>query len=165
MRISRDYFFDLVELVGLAIRTARSKPADGGWLDELGAPWIRRRPHKPPPVERRPGQDEYGLFDGTPWSTESGGDSERTDLASVVPESREQFGFGPTERQKAARAKYEFGDRIACELWELQRQVRFKETGVLDGMKDLQQLCRRLAGFISEGWANRLTQIIDDVSH
>lgn len=165
MRISRDWLFDLIELVGRAITTARSKPADGAWLDEMGAPWIRKRPRKKPP-EPRIGQDEYGLFDGTPWSQDRGneGESERTDLATVVPDSAENFSLQGAEHQKAKRAKHEFGDGIACELWELQRQVRFKETGVMDALKDLQQLCRRLAGFISEGWANRLTQIIDEIS-
>ena len=163
MRISREYLFSMIEFVGKAIATARSKPADGAWLDEMGAPWIRKRPEKKP-REPLPGQDEFGLFDGTPWSQDEASDSERTDLATVVPDSAENFGFGPTERQKAARAKHEFGDQISCKLWELQRQVRFKETGVMDGLKDLQQLCRRLAGFISEGWANRLAQIIDEVS-
>lgn len=163
MRISREYYFDLVELVGRAITTARSKPADGAWLDELGAPWIRKRPRKKPPCPK-PGQDEFGLFDGTPWSQDEVSESDRTDLATVVPDSAEDFGFQGAERRKAQRAKHEFGDRVACELWELQRQVRFKEMGVMDALKDLQQLCRRLAGFISEGWANRLTQIIDEIS-
>lgn len=164
MRISREYFFDLTELIGKAIATARSKPADGAWVDEMGAPWIRNRPRKATPKKPQPGQDEYGLFEGTPWSSGRDEDSERTDLSTVVPESVESFGFGPTERQKARKNKREFGDGIACELWHLDRQVRFKEIGVMDALKELQQLCRRLAGFISEGWANRLTQIIDEIS-
>lgn len=164
MRISREYLFDMIELVGKAISTARAKPADDAWLDELLPGWIRKRP--PPrknPKAHTAGHDEFGLFDGTPWSSQD--DSpERTDLSTVVPGSKDDYGFGPVERKKASRSKHEYGDQVASELWHLQRQVRFKEVGVMDGLKDLQQLCRRLAGFISEGWANRLTQIIDEVS-
>jgi hypothetical protein len=162
MRISRDYFFDMVELVGKAITTARKKPADESWLDEMLPRWMPRPP-KPKEEIHKPGQDEFGLFTGTDWASTE--DSDRTDLSTIVPDSGVNFGFGPTERRKASRSKHEYGDSISCELWELQRKVRFKEVGVMDALKDLQALCRRLAkAFISEGWANRLTQIIDECS-
>lgn len=165
MRISREYLFDMLELVGKAISTARSKPADESWLDELLPGWIRDRKPRKNPKAHTEGHDEFGLFDGTPWSSAEEDDSRRTDLSTVVPGSKDDYGFGPLERKKASRTKHEYGDMIASELWNLQRQVRFKEVGVLDGLKDLQQLCRRLAKwFISEGWARRLTQIIDEVS-
>lgn len=155
MRITRDYFFDMVELVGRAITTARQKPADDSWLDGMIPRWMPK-PKAPP----KPAQDEFGLFSGTPW-----GDSERTDLSSVVPGAQDDFGFSVVERKEASRNKHDYGDSISCELWEIQRQVRFKEIGVMEGLKDLQQLCRRLArNFISAGWANRLTQIIDECS-
>lgn len=160
MRISREYFFDMVELVGRAITTARLKPADDSWLDDIIPKWM---PKLPKEEIHKPGQDEFGLFSGTPWASTS--DSERTDLSTVVPDAGFNFGFGPTERKTASRNKHDYGDSISCELWELQRKVRFKEVGVMDALKDLQQLCRRLAKiFISEGWANRLTQIIDECS-
>jgi len=159
MRISREYFFDLTELVGKAITTARKKPADQSWLDDMIPRWMP----KPPPEEiHKPGQDEFGLFSGTPWASTS--DSERTDLSTILSQDP-GFGFGPLEKKKAEKSKQDYGDSISCELWELQRQVRFKEIGVMDALKDLQTLCRRLSKhFISEGWARRLTQIIDECS-
>jgi len=160
MRISREYFFDMVELVGRAITTARLKPADDSWLDGMIPKWM---PKPPPPEIHKPGQDEFGLFSGTPWASTS--DSERTDLSTIVPSAQADFGFSPVERKEATRNKRDYGDSISCELWEIQRQVRFKEIGVLEGLKDLQELCRRLSRhFISAGWANRLTQIIDQFS-
>lgn len=160
MRISREYFFDMVELVGRAITTARAKPADDSWLDDILPRWMP----KPPKKEiHKPGQDEFGLFQDTPWAATE--DSERTDLSTIVPDAEAGFGFGPIEKRKASQSKKDYGDSISCELWELQRKVRFKEVGVMDALKDLQQLCRRLSKhFISAGWANRLTQIIDECS-
>lgn len=160
MRISREYFFDMVELVGKAITTARRKPADKSWLDGMIPKWM---PKLPPEEIHKPGQDEFGLFSGTPWAATH--DSERTDLSTILSGLDPQYGFGPVEKKEAERAKHDYGDSISCQLWEIQRQVRFKEIGVTEGLKDLQQLCRRLAKtFISEGWANRLTQIIDECS-
>lgn len=160
MRLSREQFFDLVELVGKAITTARKKPAGEDWLEEISPRWIRDKN----PKAHTPGQDEFGLFDGTPWSSLED-HSARTDLEAVATGAGD-FGFSPVERAKADRAKREFGDTVSCQLWEIQRQVRFRLIGVTEGMTQLMELCRRLARhFISEGWANQLVRILDRASH
>ena len=159
MRLSREQLFDLVELVGKAVSTARQRPVDASWLDEITPGWLRGRP-KPPPPRKSPGNDEFGLFNGTPWEAQD--DSERTDLSTVVP-GAEDFAFAEPEKRKARRNKNEFGDDVACRLWEIQRQVRFRLSTITDALEDLRQLCAYLgeSGFITRGWATTVRSVID----
>jgi hypothetical protein len=164
MRLSREQFFDLVELVGKAVVTARLKPADDSWLDEMVPGWLRAKKPRRNPKAHTPGQDEFGLLDGTPWSSQED-ESERTDLVAVAPGAGD-FGFAAVERARAERAKREFGDGVSTELWTIQRKVSLGGYTVTEGMTLLMELCRRLSRmFISEGWANTLTRIIDRASH
>lgn len=155
MRLSRDQLFDLVELVGKAVSTARQRPPDKSWLDEAAPGWLRKLP-KP----KEPPKDEYGLFEGTPWA--SGEESEATDLDTVAPGAG-SFGFAEPEKRKARKNQHEFGDFVSCRLWEIQRRVRFKITTVTDALEDLRRLCDSLGrqGYISKGWAKSLRCVID----
>jgi hypothetical protein len=159
MRLSREQLFDLVELVGKAVSTARQRPVDASWLDEITPKWLQDRP-KPKPPLKSPGNDEFGLFDGTPWSAQE--DSERTDLSTVVP-GAEDFAFSEPEKQKAKRNKNGYGDDVACQLWEIQRRVRFRLSTVTEALDDLRQLCDRLGQirFITSGWATMVRSVID----
>jgi len=168
MRISREYFFDLVELVGKAITTARKKPAGPEWnMEEQLRTFMRRHEIEEDDLDRAVREaadredDRWNVFGESGWkdSAQDGNDG----AVDARPERKafSRWGSEAFEQKKCQREKDEFGDGISCQLWELQRQVRFKETKVVDAMKDLQHLCHRLAGFISAGWGNRLAQIID----
>lgn len=163
MRLTRDYAFDMIEMVGKAISTARMRRVTAKDIEGLAPPWLleilKRR--RPPPEERKPGQDEFGLFQNSPWDDQYQDDSERTDLSSVVPGAQD-FQTSPVEEKKFRREWDDYGDAISCRLWEIQRKLRFKEVGVQDTLKDLAELCRKLpANYISKGWGNRLLDIID----
>lgn len=159
MRLSREQLFDLVELVGKAVSTARQRPVDESWLDEITPGWLRGRP-KPNPPQKSPGNDEFGLFDGSPWEAQD--DSERTDLSTVVP-GAEDFAFAEPEKRKARRNKNEFGDSVACQLWEIQRRVRFRLSTVTEALEDLRRLCSDLGKirFITPGWGAMVRAVID----
>lgn len=167
MRISREYFFDLCELIGKAVTTARKKAAGPEWdMDEQIEILARRWSIDLDEVDRRireeaEKEDQYGLFGGSDWK-----DSAQDGVDGAVDERenrREYSSYGSEkfEQRKAQRCYNDFGDGVSCRLWELMRQVRFKETKVVDAMKDLQGLCNGLGGYISSGWGNRLAQIID----
>lgn len=148
MRLSREQFFDLVELVGKAIVTARQKPADVSWLAGLAPGWLRKKE-----LEEEPKEDVYGLFSGTAWVE----DQEK---------KRSIYEFSVMGRAKVERAKKAYEDSISCELWQIDRGVRFRKLPVTEGMTQLMELCRRLSKhFISEGWANLLVRILDRASH
>lgn len=135
MRLSRDQFFDLVELIGKAIATGRKKPADESWLEE-------RMFQKP-----EPDQDPYGLLQGTAWASGKG----------------ENFGFAVPEKTRARRTKNAYGDAVAARLWDIDRQVRFRMLTVTDGLDRLRELCDglKLLKFISAGWAQTLRAVMD----
>lgn len=168
MRISRDYFFDLCELVGKAITTARKKSPGPEWdmdeqLEILGRRWSIDLDAVDRKIREEAGKEEdpYGLFHESGWKDsaqdgQEGAVDERENRRSYSPWGSEKF-----EARKARRAYHDFGDGVSCRLWSLMREVRFKETGVVDAMKKLQSLCNGLAGYISAGWGNRLAQIID----
>jgi len=162
MRLTREYAFDMIEMVGKAVVTARKKAVTMRDIDGLVPPWLKDILRRSRP-EPSPGQDEFGLFGESPWAAQYESDSERTDLASVVP-GAEDFQTSPVERKMIQREWDSYGDSIACELWQIQRKLRFKTVGVQDTLKDLQALCYRIRSFISKGWANRLAQIIDACS-
>jgi hypothetical protein len=159
MRLSREHFFDLVELVGKAIATARQRPVDASWVDGISPGWLQGRP-KPKPPLKSPGNDEFGLFNGTPWAGLE--DSERTDLETVAPGAGD-FGFAEPEKRKARLTKDDFGDSAARQLWEIQRQVRFKLTTVTDGLDQLRALCDRMQAvqFVSAGWSTMVRAVMD----
>ena len=155
MRLSRDQVFDLIELVGKAVSTARQRPVDASWLDDVSPGWLRRLPKPKKPPEG----DPWGLFEGSSWE---GGDSERTDLAAVAP-GADDFGFAGQEKAQARRNQRDFGDGVSCQLWEIQRQLRFKITTVTDVLDQLRRLCDSLGsqGYISKGWARSVRAVID----
>lgn len=154
MRLSREQVFDLVELVGKAVSTARQRPVDASWLDEISPGWLRRlpKPEKPP-------EDEFGLFEGSSWQS---GSPEQTDLEAVAPGAGD-FGFAEPEKRQARRSQREFGDGVSRQLWDIQRQVQFKLTTVTDALDQLRRLCDSLGslGYISKGWARSVRLVID----
>lgn len=166
MRISREYFFDLCELVGKAITTATQKEAGPKWdMEEQLECFARRWSLDLDAVDRKireaHKEDEYGLFEESGWKDSA---QDGTDSAVDERENRRaysRYGSERFEQRKAQRCYNDYGDTVSCHLWELMRQVRFKETRVVDAMKDLQRLCNGLGGYISSGWGNRLAQIID----
>jgi hypothetical protein len=164
-RISREYVFDLLELVGKAVSTARKKAAGPKWdLDEQIDLFLRRWSIAPAEIDeycrKAAEEDEYGLFEGSSWRDSAAGVEgsvdERENRRDYSPWGSEAF-----EQRKAQRHYDDFGDSVSCSLWELQRRLRFKELGVRDALKELQEQCHRLRGYISTGWANRLAAIID----
>lgn len=169
MRISREYFFDFCELVGKAITTARKREAGPAWnMDEQLEIFFRKWEVDRDEIDRRIREeaknedDRFGLFDESGWK-DSAGDGQEG--AIDERENRKEFskwGSEKFEQRKAQKFYNDFGDGASCQLWELMRQVRFKETRVVDALKDLQHLCHQLAGhYISAGWANRLAAVID----
>jgi hypothetical protein len=167
MRISREYFFDLCELIGKAVATARKKAAGPEWdMDEQLEIFARRFAINLDEVDRRireeaEKEDTYGLFRTSGWKDSA---QDGVDGAVNERENRLQYSEWGSERfeqRKAQRCYNDFGDGVSCRLWELMRQVQFKETRVMDAMKDLQNMCSGLQGYISAGWGNRLSQIID----
>jgi hypothetical protein len=163
MRLTKDYCFDIIELVGKAVSTARMRRVTAKDIESLAPPWLRAilEALRPPPPERKPGQDEFGLFEDSPWEGQYQEDSARTDLSSVV-RGAEDFQTSPVEEKVFRREWDIFGDSVSCRLWEIQRRLRFKIVGVQDTLKDLAELCRGLPnGYISKGWGNRLIDIID----
>ncbi|SRR5579871_1982026 len=171
MRITREYFFDLCELVGKAITTARKKQAGPQWnMDEQLAIFFRKWEIDMDEVDRaiqesaEAEEDHFGLFEGSGWK-DSAEDGRKGPVDE--PEKRETYsrwGSEKFEQRKAQRYYDAYGDQVSCRLWQLMREVRFNETKVTDAMKDLQHLCNRLSGYISTGWGNRLAQIIDHYS-
>lgn len=158
MRLSREYAFDMIEMVGKALSTARSKPADASWIDGMVPGWLRKKLPPPPPDPAEPPEDEYGLFTESGWKDSDAGGG------AVHAGGDEDLGFSVVEKKKARRNKHKYGDMYSCRLWELQRKLSFKHSSPQGTLKDLLLLCREIAGFISCGWANRLVQIIDTCS-
>lgn len=170
MRISREYFFDLCELVGKAVTTARKRKAGPEWdMDEQIECFARRWSIDLEKVDQRirekvEKEDPYGLFNDSGWKDSA---LDGHDGAVDEPESRREYsrwGSEAFEQKRAQRCYDDFGDQISCRLWKLMRQVQFKETKVMDAMKDLQSLCGGLRGYISVGWASRLANVIDQNS-
>lgn len=153
MRLSREQLFDLVELIGKAVATARQRPVDASWLDEISPGWVRRLPEP-----KKPPEDEFGLFEGSSW--QDGGAA--MDLEAVAP-GAEDLGFSEVEKRPARRNQRQFGDDVSCRLWAIQRQVQFKETTVTDALDQLRSLCDSLGhlGYISKGWARSVRNVID----
>lgn len=170
MRISRDYFFDLCELIGKAITTARKKQAGPQWdMEEQIRKFARRHEIDTAELDRRireeaEQEDQFGLFKETGWKDSA---HDGREGALEEPKSREaysRFGSEKFEQRRAQKDYDEYGDSVSCRLWDLDRQVRFKEIRVTEALKELQQLCDGMAGYISAGWGHRLAQIIDQSS-
>lgn len=157
MRISRDYVFDMIDLVGRSLTTARKKPATMDfWLDPFEGLFGAR--FEKELEEARGTEDEWGLFEGSSWKEPSS----RTDLARVAPGAQD-FQMSPVEKEKAEKNKHFEGDSISCRLWEIQRQLSFKLSSVRDCLKDLQILAASIATrWISPGWGSRIRTIIDE---
>lgn len=170
MRLSREYFFDLCELVGKAITTARKKAAGPQWdMDEQLEFFMRRHDIDQEKLDRaireeaQTEDDQYNLFHGSEWK-DSAQDGQTGSTDSRPREEYSKYGSEKFEQRKAQRSYDEYGDMVSCHLWELMRQVRFKETKITDAIKDLQRFCYGMSGYISTGWASRLAQIIDQSS-
>jgi hypothetical protein len=169
MRITREYIFDLIELVGKAVVTARKKAAGPEWdLDEQVARFIDRWRLNRDRIEKA--VQEEAAAENNHWGLDLGGWKDSTEngtAGSLDDRPRETYSRWGSEafEQRRAQREYDFfGDAAACSLWEIQRRLRFKETGVMDSLKDLQGMCDNLRTYISTGWANRLAAIIDQSS-
>jgi hypothetical protein len=172
MRISREYFFDMCELVGKAVTTARKKEAGPSWnMDEQLEIFFRKWKIDADKVDRaireeaKEEDDRWGVFKESGWK-----DSAQDGQGGPIDERENRqeyskYGSEKFEQRKAQKFYNDFGDGVSCRLWEIMRQVRFKEIGMVDGLKELQRICNDLAGYISAGWANRLAVIIDLNSH
>ena len=168
MRLTREYAFDMIELVGKAVTTARKKDKDAGpeWdMDAQLQRFIDRWAIKENPLDKAvresagSGDDQFGLFQDTDWK-----DNGEGTVSDQEQERYSEWGSEEYEQRRARRYRKEFGDAVSCRLWEIQRQLRFKEAGVQDTLKRLQSLCNDLAKYISTGWATRLANIIDSCS-
>lgn len=171
MRITREYVFDMIELVGKAVQTARKRKAGPEWdMDEQLEIFARKWSLKLDPVDeaiRKEAQaedDQFGLFAGSDWQDSA---DDGVDGAVDERENRRQYsqyGSEAFEQRRAQRPYDAHGDAVSCRLWELQRQLRFKILGVQDVLKELQSLCDGLSRYISAGWANRLAHVLDTCS-
>lgn len=171
MRLTREYVFDLIELVGKAVVTARKKAASRAWdMDGQLDGFVRRWSLDTEDLDRRIRESAglrqgWGLFGGSTWrdSSDDGQDGSIDDRAASTPWS--PWGGEAFEQRRAQRNYDSHGDSFACSLWRLQRQLQFKEVGVLEALKDLQEICSTVGrGFISQGWGNRLAAIVDQTS-
>jgi len=162
MRITREYLFDMVELVGTAVATARRRQADDSWLiDDMLDFMIRKYDLTETMVDEEAQKEDWGVVDDSQWKSkdEASTKEERLDLDK---NGWSVYGAEGFEMKKAQKAKDEFGEVVAWQLRTIQRAVAFKDIGVIEGLKRLQELCNHLRKtFISEGWANRLAAIID----
>jgi hypothetical protein len=171
MRISREYFFDLCELIGKAITTARKKQAGPSWnMDEQLEIFFRKWEIDKDEIDRairesaRDDEDRFGLFEESGWK-----DSAQDGHEGAIDERENRreyskYGSEKFEQRKAQRCYNDYGDSVSSHLWHLMREVRFKETRVVDALKELQRFCSQMAGYISAGWGHRLAQIIDQSS-
>jgi len=171
MRLSREYFFDLCELIGKAIVTARKKEAGPQWdMDEQLEIFARRYQIDTEDLDRaikeaaQAEEDQYNLLQGTEWKDSAVDGQEGAVGERAQRQEYSRYGSETFEQRRAQKSYNQYGDSVSCRLWELMRQVRFKETRVVDALKDLQSLCSDLSGYISAGWGNRLAQIIDQSS-
>lgn len=168
MRVTRDWLFDYIELVGKAIAGVRSRRAGPEWdLDDLISGFIDRWRMNRDRIERsieREAQEEddhWGL--GIDWK-DSADDGTSGPLGDRPRKEYSRWGSEAFEQKRAQGYYDDFGDAISCRLWEIQRRLRFKEMGVLDTAKELQEMLHKLKGYVSAGWANSLAAIIDQAS-
>lgn len=167
MRITREYVFDMIEMVGKAVSGARAKKGKAGpeWdLDEHLGRILRRWAEDNDPLARkireaaRNEDDRWGLKTG--WV-----DSQQDGQGSIDDRPRERYsewGSEAFEQRRAARGYDQYGDAVSCRLWKIQRRLSFRETGVQDALKCLIELCEQMgaSGYLSKGWANRLMAIL-----
>lgn len=162
MRITREYLFDMVEMVGKAVATARRRQADDSWLmDDILDMMIRKSELTESMVDEEAQKEDWGVVDDSQWKSKDDAQTkeERLDLDK---NGWSVYGADQFEMKKAQKEKDDFGEVVAWQLRSLQRAVAFKDIGVIEGLKRLQELCHRFRKtFISEGWANRLAAIID----
>src|SRR5262249_37320669 len=121
MRISREYFFDLCELIGKAITTARKKAAGPDWdMDEQLEIFFRKWAIDRDEVDRRIREeaaeedDRFGLFGDSGWKDSA---QDGTDGAVDERENRREYskwGSEKFEQRKAQRCYNDFGDGVSC---------------------------------------------------
>jgi hypothetical protein len=169
MRITKEYVFDMIEMVGKAVANARAKS------DKAGPEWdfwgsvesmVRRWMDEKDPIARKIKAAAEAEDDR--WNLETGWkDSAQDSVDGQVaePQYREtysEYGSEKFEQRTAKREYKEFGDTVSCRLWKIQRELSFGDSGVHDALKDLIRLCEWMGGlnYISKGWANRLLVIL-----
>jgi hypothetical protein len=165
VRITREYVFDMIEMVGKAITSARAKKDKAGpeWdldgaIDALIHRWMEERD----PLARKIREaaknedDRWGLNLGWTDSEPGGG------VDDAPREKFSEWGSEKFEQRRAAACYDDFGDSLSCRLWKIQRQLSFKDIGVQEAFTQLIELCERAAcvRYITKGWANRLLAIL-----
>ena len=168
MRITKEYVFDMIEMVGKAVTNARAKKDKAGpeWdlnegIDCLIRKWLEDRD----PLARRIREaannedDRWGILTG--WK-DSAQDGVSGSLDDGPRESYSEYGSEKFEQRKARRGYDEYGDAVSCRLWKIQRKLSFGDIGVHDALRDLAELCERCGetGYISKGWSGRLLAIL-----
>ena len=119
MKLTKEYAFDMIEMVGRAVATARQKQVTPETLDGMTPKWLKDLFKGRGKPRHKPGQDEFGLFEGSPWESQYR-ESDNADLENVIP-GVDGFSFTEVERRKLQREWDQYGDAIACQLWELQK--------------------------------------------
>jgi len=162
MRITREYVFDMIEMIGKAVATARKRQASDYWLiDNLMDFFVRRYDIAEPMVDEEAQKEDYGLLEGTEWQGQNEARNRETRL-DLDRNGWSKYGADAYEMKRAQKFKDEFGDCVAWQLRTISRKLAFKDIGAVEALKELQKLCDGLRKhFISDGWANRLAAIID----
>lgn len=162
MRITREYLFDMVEMVGKAVSTARRRQADDSWLIENMIDFmVRKYDLTETMVDEEVQKEDWGVVDDSEWKPKDEA-STRQERLDLDQNGWSIYGADQLEMKKAQKEKDKFGESVAWQLRSIQRAVAYKDIGVIEGLKCLQELCSHLRKFfISEGWANRLAAVID----
>lgn len=167
MRITKEYVFDMIEMVGKAVTNARAKKGKAGpeWdLDQALNGMIRRWMEDQDPLAKR--IREAANNEDDRWNLQTGWvDSQSDGQGSLDDRPREtfsQYGSEKFEQRKAVRGYDQYGDAISCKLWKIQRELSFGDIGVQVALHKLVSLCSEMAltKYISKGWADRLSAIL-----
>lgn len=167
MRITKEYVFDLIEMIGKAVSTARAKKAKAGpeWdLDESIGRMIHRWMEDRDPLAKR--IKEAADNEDDRWGLETGWvDSQADGQGSLDDRPREtysEYGSEKFEQRKAVRGYDQYGDAISCKLWQVNRKLAFGDIGVQDALHKLVTLCVEMGQlkYISRGWSDRLAAIL-----
>jgi hypothetical protein len=167
MRITKEYVFDMIEMVGKAVTNARAKKDKAGPEWDLEASldcMIRRWMDDQDPLAKR--IKEAASNEDDRWNLQTGWvDSQADGQGSLDDGPREtysEYGSEKFEQRKAKRGYDQYGDQISCKLWKINRRLAFGDIGVQDALHKLITLCVEMGHvkYISRGWADRLAAIL-----
>lgn len=162
MRITREYVFEMIDMIGKAVAGVRNKKiVTAKDLDRLTPDWLKKMIDGLTRRMKKRDEDPWGVMAEAGWKDSE--TSEETDLSTIAA-GAESFSESAVEKKFIRREWDQYGDSIGCRLWELDRQLRFKEVGVYDALKELGDLCRQFNRYISPGWGDRIIRIIDEHS-